>query len=72
MTGPSFWMVCRSPRHAGAKTEPRQRFSTLEDARRAARDLAQANDAPFTILAAVETVWPASGSGDLFQTGGKP
>lgn len=53
-----FWMVCRSPRGPGAKTEPRQRYSTLEDARRAAADLANANDAPFTILAAVETVWP--------------
>lgn len=56
---PTFWMVCRSPRHAGAKTEPRQRYGTLAEARQAARDLARANDAPFVILAAVETVWPA-------------
>lgn len=65
MTDPTpFWMVCRSPRHAGAKTEPRQRYHTLEDARRAAADLAAANDAPFTILAAVETVWPGQTPSD--------
>ncbi len=56
---PAFWMVCRSPRHPGAKTEPRQRYSTHPEALAAARDLARANDAPFVILAAVETVWPA-------------
>ena len=55
---PAFWMVCRSPRHAGAKTEPRQRYASLPEAQSAARDLARANDAPFVILAAVETVWP--------------
>lgn len=58
MTRPAFWMVCRSPRHAGAKTEPKQRYQSEADARAAAQTLADQNDAPFVILAATETVWP--------------
>jgi hypothetical protein len=60
MIAKPFWMVCRTPRHEGAKTEPRQRYTTLDEARRAAATLAAEHDAPFTILAAVETAWPRS------------
>ena len=63
---PAFWMVCRSPRHAGAKTEPKQRFATEADARAAAQDLADQQEAPFVILAATETVWPRSQTRSLF------
>ena len=57
---PAFWMICRSPRHAGAKTEPRQRFSTEADARAAAQSMADQQAAPFVILTATETIWPTS------------
>lgn len=53
-----FWMVARKPNHANARTEPRQRYSTIEDARGAARDLARANDAPFVILETIEIIRP--------------
>lgn len=55
---PPFWMVCRSPRHAGSKTEPKERFRSEDDARTAAQALADANEAPFCILAVTATVWP--------------
>ncbi|WP_300009745.1 hypothetical protein [uncultured Roseobacter sp.] len=53
-----FWMVCRKPQHAGAKTEPRQRYSSREDAQRTAERLARENDAPFIILEAVGIARP--------------
>ncbi|ATG47620.1 hypothetical protein CEW89_08555 [Celeribacter ethanolicus] len=53
-----FWMVARKPSGPGSKTEPRQRYSTVEDARAAASDLANANDAPFIVLEAVEIIRP--------------
>mgnify|MGYP000686985168 CR=1 FL=1 len=53
-----FYMVCRKPSGALSKTEPRQRYSTPEDARSAALNLANQNDAPFIILEAVEIIRP--------------
>ena len=53
-----FWMVCRKPNGPGQKTEPRQRYSTLDDAARAAANLARANDHPFIVLEAVEIFRP--------------
>lgn len=58
MSNPAFYMVCRSPRFEGAKTEPRVRYPTLEAARAAAQKLANQTSNPFTILAAAETVKP--------------
>jgi len=56
-----FWMVCRKPSGPTSKTEPRARYSTLEDARRDARRLASQNDAPFLILETVEIARPGEG-----------
>ena len=53
-----FWMVARKPSGPGSKTEPRQRYSTIEDARTTAQNLANANDAPFVVLEAVEIMRP--------------
>ena len=58
MSNPPFYMVCRSPRFPGAKTQPRVRYATLEAARTAAQKLANDTGNPFTILAATETVKP--------------
>lgn len=49
-----FWMVCRKPTGPGNKTEPRQRYGTIEDARRAAAKLAAQTGAAFLILETVE------------------
>ncbi|WP_298494555.1 hypothetical protein [uncultured Maritimibacter sp.] len=53
-----FWMVARKPWGPGSRTEPRARYSSLDDARRVARDLARTHDAPFVILEAVEIIRP--------------
>jgi len=53
-----FWMVCRSPRHAGSKTEPKQRYGSLDEARMAAQALADQLAVPFVVLQATDTVWP--------------
>lgn len=60
MTAPKspFYMVCRSPRHAGAKTEPRQRIGNLADARDVAQKLSDETGQPHVVLGVVETVWP--------------
>lgn len=57
-----FWMVCRKPTGPGAKTEPRQRYSTFEDAMAAARKLANEHDAQFHILETVATARPGEAS----------
>ncbi|WP_371398882.1 hypothetical protein [Marinovum algicola] len=57
-----FWMVCRKPTGPGAKTEPRQRYSTFEDAMAAARKLANEHDAQFHILETVATARPGDTS----------
>lgn len=65
MTAPAksqFYMVCRLPRHANAKTEPRQRFSHLSDAHSAAERLATETGQPHVVLGVVQTVWPADKS----------
>lgn len=62
MTRPAFWMVCRSPRHLGARTEPKQRYQTEADAIRAATDLAAEHGHPFVVLAVTHTVWPKAAS----------
>ena len=49
-----FWMVCRKPTGPHSKTEPRQRYSRIEDARADARTLAEQTGAAFLILEAVE------------------
>lgn len=56
--GAPFWMVCQMPAHPGSKTEPRLRYPHIDEARRAARDLADQNDRPFVILEMVEVVHP--------------
>ena len=53
-----FWMVCRQPRGPGQRTTPRQRYPHRDEAERAARKLAQENDAPFLILETVAVVRP--------------
>ncbi|KAB6714305.1 hypothetical protein [Roseobacter sp. TSBP12] len=53
-----FYMVCRKPSGPMSKTEPRQRYSHLSDAREAAHKLASQNDAPFLILESVEIIRP--------------
>lgn len=58
-----FYMVCRSPRHAGAKTEPRQRFTHLSDAVTVAERLAAETGQPHVVLGVVQTVWPTDKSG---------
>ena len=50
-----FWMVCRKPTGPHSKTEPRQRYSTFEDAMAAAQKLARENDAQFHVLETVAT-----------------
>jgi len=60
-----FWMVARKPSGPHSRTEPRARYSTLQDARAAAHDLAQANNAPFLVLETVEIIRP----GDDTDTG---
>lgn len=55
-----FWMICRTPTHAGSKTEPKARYTDKAEAQRAAQDLANQNGAAFTLLEAVETIHPAS------------
>ncbi len=63
-----FYMVCRKPTHAGARTKPKQRYSSHEDAMRAAVDLATAADHPFIVLTATDVVKPgdsATGTLDL-------
>ncbi len=57
-----FWMVCRKPAQASHKTEPRQRYSTLRDARDAAGKLAAQTGAPFLILETVEVIHPTDHS----------
>jgi hypothetical protein len=57
-----FYMVCRSPRHAGAKTEPRQRFSHMSDAINVAERLAAETGQPHVVLGVVKTVHPANKS----------
>ena len=53
-----FWMICRKPTAAGHKTEPRQRYSHIQDARDAAAKLAKQNNHPFLVLEAVEIFRP--------------
>lgn len=60
-----FWMVARKPTGPHSRTEPRARYSSIEDARTAASDLANATDAPFVVLEAVEVIRP----GDDTDTG---
>ncbi len=45
-----FWMVCRKPTGPGAKTEPRTRYASFDDAMDAASKLARENDAQFHVL----------------------
>lgn len=54
----AFFMICRSPRHPGAKTEPTKRYATEADARADAQRLADQTGHPFVILHATTTVWP--------------
>ncbi|ETX26695.1 hypothetical protein [Roseivivax isoporae] len=64
-----FWMICRAPRRPDAETAPRARYATRASAEQAARQLAAKTGEPFTILEAVQTVYPgAPGTDDLFAT----
>lgn len=67
MTAPAarFWMVCRSPRGPQSTTEPRQRYHSLSEARRAAQALADQTGEPFVVLEATETRWPTTGQQPL-------
>lgn len=53
-----FWMICRKPAGPGARTEPRQRYSTFKDAFRAASQLAESTGAPHLILESVAIIHP--------------
>jgi len=53
-----FWMVCRKPTGPHSKSEPRQRYSSFDDAMTAARKLARENNAQFHILETVATARP--------------
>ena len=66
MTARPFWMVCRTPRHAGSETKPQKRYDSAAEATRVAQDLANKHDHPFTVLEAVTTVHPDDGPKDLF------
>ncbi len=58
-----FWMVCRKPSGPHSKTEPRQRYSSFDQALAAAQKLARENEAQFHVLETVATARP----GDLTQ-----
>ena len=60
-----FWMICRKPTGPGARTEPRQRYSTFDDAARAASQLAERSGAQHLSLEAVAIIRP----GDDTQKG---
>jgi hypothetical protein len=53
-----FFMVCRTPRHSGSTTSPRERFATFQEAVTAAQDLADREGVPFSVLQATRTVTP--------------
>lgn len=53
-----FFMVCRTPRHSGSITSPRERYATFKEALAAAQDLADREGVPFTVLQATRTVTP--------------
>ena len=53
-----FWMICRKPTGPQSRTEPRQRYSSIQDARAAARKLAAETGAQIHILETVETIRP--------------
>lgn len=55
-----FWMVCRKPSGPQSRSEPRLRYSTIDDARRAAALLARSNDAAFLILETIEVIRPVA------------
>lgn len=57
--GAPFWMVCKAPVHAAARTEPRVRYATEGAAIAAARALAAEQDAAFLVLAVAHTIHPA-------------
>lgn len=58
-----FYMVCRSPRHAGAKTEPRQRYAHMADAVTVAEKLATETGQPHVVLGVVKTIHPKDTAG---------
>lgn len=66
MSGRSFWMVCRTPKHAASETKPQTRYESRAEATEVARRLANTHDAPFTVLEAVGTIHPDGQSKDLF------
>ena len=53
-----FWMVCRKPSGPQSRTEPRTRYTSFDDAMRAAQKLAKENDAQFHVLETVATARP--------------
>lgn len=57
-----FYMVCRSPKHAGATTEPKKRYSHLSDAVTVAENLAAETQQPHVVLGVVKTVHPTDKS----------
>lgn len=60
-----FFMVCRTPRHAASQTKPTHRYASMAEAVSAARDLADKEGTPFTILQAVRTVAPRDATPSL-------
>lgn len=60
-----FWMICRKPAGPNARTEPRQRYSSFNDAEHAASQLAESTGAPHLILESVAIIRP----GDNTQKG---
>lgn len=62
-----FWMVCRKPMHQGARTEPRQRYSSRGDAEEIAGRLANETDASHLVLETVAEIRPGEAKqGGLF------
>ncbi len=53
-----FWMVCRKPTGPNSKSEPRQRYSSFDDALAAAQKLAKETGNQFHILETVATARP--------------
>ena len=53
-----FWMVCRKPTGPKSNTNPRTRYSSLDEAMASAQKLAKENGAEFHVLETVATARP--------------
>jgi hypothetical protein len=62
-----FWMICLAPDHAGARTEPKHRFTNRVDAVLAGEKLACEKQRDVLLLEPVQTIRPEGGAADLFD-----